>query len=1020
MIKKEQLVLSLLFFSMLIFLIPNVRGQAYDIYYTFESDNLYSHDSLQETGIGNSVGQYPYFNSRNSTSYSQDYYGNYSFENDVGLYNTSIPYLTTVSPSGNGGCFAEVLSEFDGHDSVLNCTYTVGSGNHWWNHDLDTTWKRYETAYVEYWIQISDLAGGYHSVYGRDSSYNILYHVEFRNSNFYYYDGSSATDSGIDCTSDVWYHIRVFYNITSELWSFWVNGENAVTDADFRNSGAGELDAHVLMYNVKDSSVYLDAISFDIGNHYVGMDNSFNDEVGVSGTSIDYVDLDTMTSGGGWVEVNFSHAGHHSVIHAESNNAWSYINNDIPDYATGGIGFWYYANEISSKTVTLIDGANNFLELQIVNGGEVRAYIYGVGGVHFDYYNVGEWNYFQILWNCSTDLFDICVNGNWSYQVDYKREPLVDYVDVDNVKFYAHAGDGFYLDGIIETNEGYTLSEHLIPYWYDLGENIIPELETDNSTIEVDRWEFAFSDFPTLYSLGSDTFSDWTESDSGDSINIAYDPEAVWYGDLGEGKSDRKIEFHEQVGSSSDVYIERDFDADYGIVNITWSLNYTTFDSLGDGDRSMMVYSSDDTLVAEIFHEFTNLCYKDSGMSDVNLKTGFLTDGEIYSYNLYINYNDELAVLNHYIDGVYDDTYLIPLIATGKDGLGKVRFENNYDPVREQIYYIDYIGVYVNGTSQSTEMGWLHLSTDVGIFHDYWEFALQPYFRTNFTGDMALHLTDWFYYTSSSPMEQLLPRFTHVGYNLTNVYDHTFNGVDHIYTPLTWVEFYDDVTFTNISMSGFYLDATYGGRHNPTFTFSNVDNTESYFYVENNILYWECYFDEGATEYIEVEFNVVNLACESRSMSYTGHENETGYAYLTADYTTHLDMSRALPNYQSTWRTILNQDAILTKVKLTVTDDGEFSSGYNTGQLNQIRIIYNPEYGLSLAVGTLLSALIPLILTMIGTVAVYTKLGKDSILPMLMVFSFVCWFVDLIPAWLFIILEISFLIALIYYWREIR
>lgn len=545
--------------------------------------------------------------------------------------------------------------------------------------------------------------------------------------------------------------------------------------------------------------------------------------------------------------------------------------------------------------------------------------------------------------------------------------------------------------------------------YYNIGYNLIGLINTTitNTTKEVDKWEFAYSDFPTQYVVGSDVFSDWTEIDTGDHVNIAID-----YISLDGNPSyypDRQIEIDDQVGSSADIGIQREFNVLEGVLNITWSLNFTVYNGNEAVNKpTMEVYSFDDTLIAKIYIRLGDICYYDG--SEVIVQHNVIETGEIYDFNLYINSNHNLMVLSFSIDGVHYDNYIIPSLNPSKKGLGKIIFKNYRDPGREMIVYLDSIGVYSNGTSLSTEPAFRQIDLDDFLFHAYWYFPEYSLLYLNFTGFIGVYLTDWFFYTGSTFIEQLIPtrQFNGLG-QIFNVAEQTHDGNDHIYTPKLWLEFYGQIqNSTEVRVNGIVLT---DGSHDyiMTMTSANIRMNESYFYVVNNKLHYQIYFNDTNTEYIQLKFNVPNIYTDNYTNSFSSFQYGNGYGYFGYQFTDTTVQAFTFSTSYMRKSYYLTNHKTIDQLTILITDNDLFNTGNGYGYIDTITFTYLTNVSFTLTTLSLLSVLIVVILMFVPALLVSLRYNKKYLLPMLLLMTIVSYASALIPVWLMFIFIFGFI-----------
>ena len=742
-------------------------------------------------------------------------------------------------------------------------------------------------------------------------------------------------------------------------------------------------------FNIRDTSFY------EMGLYNATY--SFTDEIGLIGTDISFINTDDSAVDC-IASIIDNWNGHNEVLQLfDDNNAGR-----IDVYSNFGdkqldstIELWFGVSTfVGNNYFNLIFYEDSDIILQAkLENGNFQYYDGGWNIINSDGV-INTWYHFKFIFDDTADTFDWYINGILEGNDNPYLFSTTD--GFNKIRIVTNLGDNNfngYIDAI-----GYSWDVN-----YTVDDNFFPYVNTSSNAIEIDRWEFSYSDFPTQYAIGSDIFSDWTEDDTGDYINIAKDYSAL------DGMPlyypDRKIKIHDHIGSGANIGIERDFNILDGIINVSWSLNFTALDALSQSEITMEIYSSDDTLLFQIYLEFGDIAYKDGG--EVLLEVGIITTGEIYDFNLYYNPHDDINILRFDIDGVHYDSYFIPSLDSSKKGLGKIKFKNYYDPPRELIVYLDNIGVYSNGTSLSTEPAFRQISLDDMLFHKNWDFKPYPLLTLNLSGSIAIHLTDWYFYLELTSIEELIPLTQFEGVDKRfNLYDKTYDGNDYIFTPKLWLEFYNTLEANSISIDGVQL--IQGSKeYSLIYSHSNIDVDESYFYVDSsNRLRGQCFYDDSNLEYIQANFDIDDVLNENRSLRFRSSFSGQ-YGFFSLGYIDGTSTSISLPISERGHNLLLSQAKTIEDFVFLITDDDELSAGYGSGFIYNIELIWNPSISITLITISLIMVVIPIIIMIVPTLALYSRYGKSVIMPVFIFMSIICFAGGLIPAWLFFILMVG-------------
>jgi len=216
---------------------------------------------------------------------------------------------------------------------------------------------------------------------------------------------------------------------------------------------------------------------------------SFENEVGETGTDIDFVDSEDIITNGGEVEVLSNYDGHNEVLYAKTSNNWRCIRDYFDPQVDGYIEFWTQFIGGSSYTITIV-GDTGTAGYIIITATYIRAlYGDGEGGyLYTDYYNndFTKLTRIKVLMKTSTDTYSLWMNGELQFSdipFIYDATPT----SFSNIRFYLsyssvdtevvwdaigyswdsgytpskhHAGTYSFTDDIIGSNPlGWTVSE---------------------------------------------------------------------------------------------------------------------------------------------------------------------------------------------------------------------------------------------------------------------------------------------------------------------------------------------------------------------------------------------------------------------------------------------------------------------------------------------------------------------------------------------------------------------------------
>jgi len=664
---------------------------------------------------------------------------------------------------------------------------------------------------------------------------------------------------------------------------------------------------------------------------------------------------------------------HNKIIGIYGNNNITQVNFNN-DYLEGTIEYWILTTDSDKRTnLYFWDTSGGILSLEI----RLDTFAYHNGTDYFYWECLSnQWYHIRIEWFTNNKVDIYC---NHILEINKKSLMTNQTNGFDFFRIQLFDSHYTYLDAV-----GFSFDSD-----YNIYDNIIPYLEINDSIREVDKYEFAFSEFEVLYDLGSDVFSNWSEIDpTYDYVNIAYE----------YNERDRRIEI-ENVGVNSQTSgIEKEFYIDSGIINISWSFNITNMGSVGQ--FTMNTYSSDDTLISSIFirngflREFGGL-WLDSG----------LTTNIVYEFNLYVNYWDNISILFYLANDIYQDTFFIPILENNKDGLGKVKVF--YDPAVENVMvYIDYVGIYINGSSISEELAYIQTAFVNIIPENYWNFKEFNLFNFNILGNNSFHVSTIMYLPDIS----VITRINELQYYnetdiILNLYNFTHSGNYGCGNAQLWLEFYNEIGFFKLTISGVKL--VEGSNEYPLiFDYANVDIQDNYFYVKSNRLYFTHTANENDTlEYIQAKFGIDDTYAINRSINFNAYFLGISKAYFSNNYVSETNSTFPLRLGHNSFNYILPQEQIIKSFTILITDNNNNNYyGNSEGYITSIKLKYYPNIELTILTLSLIEIMIPLVVLIIPTLAVASVYGKKAIIPMLILMSVICFIGNLIEIEMFFIM----------------
>jgi len=988
------LILSLFIISSLIgiLFVKDVKGSSQDIPFTFESESYYKSDNPS----------YNYtFNVRNQTKYTGHYNATYSFENEIdGTSGIDIDYIDIDLSEGNTE--VKIINSLHNHKKILSFYDNDTEYSLEVNHAFDSI----ETNLIsEFWWNTNNTTVDNKNlrIHFRENT-EVKISIRFEGNTCHNYHNTWNLIK-TDLLANQWYHNRLVLNDTSNTFDWYINGILEGNDLlYYHNSTIGIDNINYVSDVLGKTYQFIDSIgySWDYYAHY-NATYSFENEIGKEGLDILFIDSIIGTDINCTIKIISKLDNHSEILELYDNNNSGNFDcyNDFGLRDSGFLEFWI---RITNNSLN-----NLFIGLED-NSGTLRGYIYTDtdGQFHFQGStnidsnidcNINTWYHIKIAFDKIPMSIDWWINTIQQTQTSYlyleqvQLSRLTISSNINNYNFYT------YIDAIgYSWDSDYTIGQNLLPteyYAYEIGSNIIPIIETNTNIKEVDKYEFAFESFQNLYDLYDNVSSGW--------IEIDYDPNNLVH--ISEDTTnDRTIMLAGQSAFPFELGIYKEFNILSGIMNFTWKININAFGQT-DNEVGIYIYSYDNTELTYIFIENGYLKY-DNGTNDVVLDSD-LTTTQNYTFNLYINTYDSMMILKYYENEIYQDTFFLSLQVFNKHGLGKIEFLKDHKTGSISTCKLDYIGIYINGSS---------ITTEFGIIRNYDMIYTTPmlyFIHTNLFSfivdntNMSLKISEYPYVDFNDVITEICSLDIYEGFNRFNHYDTIHNGNNHINATILWIQFYNQLELFKINIEGVRLDYEFYEYGIPLrFTHNGIDTQENYFYENNNKLYFTLNSNENDTlEYIQADFVFEGILSTNRSIGFNSYFKGTCSSIFSVKFHgntyNHFDFSKDI----SKFNTILTQKKWIYAFIILITDNNDNNiTGNSEGYLCNINLRYYPDIELTILTLSLIEIMIPLIVLLIPTIAIASVYGKKAILPMLILMSVICFITFLIPVEIFFII----------------
>lgn len=524
---------------------------------------------------------------------------------------------------------------------------------------------------------------------------------------------------------------------------------------------------------------------------------------------------------------------------------------------------------------------------------------------------------------------------------------------------------------------------------YRIGDNFFPELELDGLK-EIDKFEFALDDVNEKFDISEKNPSGFPAVEIDDGFIVLIDDPF--------DSNDMTISCT-TVNANDWAGILR---SDFSVSDISFLEVYFRWALLGETGSSgvlNMTVSSSTQLIVRLSVDL-NLRTLSHGKILSTLLRDDVSTNIFYDYKLKINLTSDIVQLQYFEDDILIDYYIFSVETVGQDNLDQVTFLSVSDGGSANLF-LDSIGIYTDGISQSSELGWSELDLDIAS----WNTQNNNLFKFTANNNVFFGATEGSYEIEEASFSTLID---FDDYNNTiiikNLYDSGFSKNN----PSLIVYYISSgFSLSKIDIEGAKLVQGVN-EYFLEFESSGVDTAESFFFVDtNNKLQFLLNVDtNGVLEFIQAEFNINNRSSTETIISFTSIIDNNAFGFFRVNFN---DTSQLIPieNLQKTKRVILINDLTIDSFIILVSDTNkDFVSGLTTGFVSNIKLLDVNEVIVSVSTLNLIEMIVPLILIMTPTF-ILSLISKKFIVPLFVLMSIILTISSIIPIWLFFIIGLS-------------
>lgn len=540
---------------------------------------------------------------------------------------------------------------------------------------------------------------------------------------------------------------------------------------------------------------------------------------------------------------------------------------------------------------------------------------------------------------------------------------------------------------------------------YTISDNIFPNVETDTSLRQINAYEFVFNGVDDPYSVGAlgHGVNIETWETSGIYCEIAYDyNSAVFYPFLTVYR-DRLLRFN-IVGATSSYFFKDDLGLNNIFNNITTNFNISSYVNNG-GEYVYEIYDTSGlTLDLRIYKSggIIRLDYHDGG--SLNLLYNGINLNTIYDLNICINFEIDIAFILLYENGIVLDYFNIPLQNTLETEIDEIIIGAIGNGGNTIIVDLDYVGLFRNGTT-FIELDSTYGYTETKI-PSAWNLKHQNLFTFRGLGNLQIYefRGSLDYFPGSDPANiRVIDNFRiHSNTSIfINVYD-IFHSITSYNSLVIYTK--QNISFDYIHIEGVSLDEGIN-KYWLIQSYSGINSNESYFYVnDSNRLQFNHIANDTNLEYIQAEFNIPDISSTDKAIKFKSNIDNNAFGFFRVKF---LDISNfiPIPIFDSITRVFISQNKTISSFIILITDDDDDTIvGLTEGYVSEIELLFISGIGVSITTSNLLTIIIPLIIIFIPTFLLSDRVGKNMIVPLMMLMSLICVATEIIPIWLFFVI----------------
>lgn len=347
-----------------------------------------------------------------------------------------------------------------------------------------------------------------------------------------------------------------------------------------------------------------------------------------------------------------------------------------------------------------------------------------------------------------------------------------------------------------------------------------------------------------------------------------------------------------------------------------------------------------------------------------------------------------------------------------------IKYIQHYQDTNHFIYLSNF-SIYSNNTHISGKKGYISYGLDL-IDTNIWNFEYSSSLTINAYGRYEIYVSNESYQDSSSLLYQISGFIDFR--NEERVFDLSYLNEIVINPYLIISSMNGQYKLNSIKINGSNSNfILYDDRNNVylgSLETSNINTSQSYFYVLNGRLNYKITFDDDNLEYMKLAFNIEDITNENYQFIHLSYFNSSNTNVLfqiklknnDATYD-NIDMG----NYYNSEISNLDQDKITIQLEFLLSDNDLENNASFSGYFSIFSFSYNAQITISTFITSFMIMLLPIIIILSLTFGISHVLRKDKteivnkslFFPIFVISSIIVFILGFFDAWILFIMIIA-------------